>query len=316
MTSRVLFTFLVGLLAVSAFGADKSSPQELLDAAHKNADLSSLGSYILTGMLVVNPGKKEQTGTVALYRDHDRVRVDFQIAGRTETRISIGQKDYVEPAEILVAGTWLTELDRLWDPERPAKGVSHPADPWKAPSSRKIDGIAAWCLERDHNRTDKLCFDASRNLLLTSTKHKFSDYTALGPAFFPKQITITEPDSAPMEVRDIKVNVYPAEDKLFEIPAQAMELENCEEGRPPQPVDTQLPPRSEEAMVATRAKLALYIFIDKQGQVAEIKILSLVAPGYDAGVLGAVKKWRFKPAMCGAKPVNFAMLLEVSGRSF
>ncbi|HEU4413497.1 MAG TPA: hypothetical protein VFT65_01845 [Candidatus Angelobacter sp.] len=62
MTNRVTFTFLFLLLAACAFADDKPSAQELLDAAHRTADLSSLGSYVITARVVVNAGTEKKSG--------------------------------------------------------------------------------------------------------------------------------------------------------------------------------------------------------------------------------------------------------------
>ncbi len=306
------------LLAHSALGEDKPSAQSLLDAAHKAVDLSGIGSYVLTGTLVVNAGSsKEITGTVAFYRDHDRARADLAVDGRNETRISVGQKDYVDPDRFLIAGLWLNELDRLWDPKRPEKGVSHSTDKWGGVSKRKVGNVAAWCMEKKHGQDrERLCIDATRNLVLTSSWEEFYDFAPLGEVMFPRRIRFIDPDLVPMEIRDIKISPYPAENTLFEIPTKTIELESCENGKDAQILEQTVPVRSNLAQHVTNSKILLYTFIDKEGQVAGAKILSLVQPGFDERVLAAVKKWRFKPATCDTRPVSSAAVIEVDGHSF
>ncbi|MGC2696791.1 MAG: energy transducer TonB [Candidatus Angelobacter sp.] len=318
MTSKAVLALLLALLTHGAFGEDKPTPQTLLDAAHKMADLSTLGPYILTGTLVVNPGtKKELTGSLAVYRDRDRARVDVQISGRNETRITIGNKDYVDPDRILFSGWWLNEPDRLWDPKRPGKGVRHSQDKWENVSRHKIGDTTAWCMEKGHDPDkQRLCVDAVRDVVLTSGSDQFSDYMQSGRVMFPQKIRITGHYEAPIEIRDIKISPYAVESALFEIPSKTMELESCENGEQLQAVDATLPPRTETALTTTSARIALYAFIDKQGQVAALKMLGLIQPSYDAEVINAVKKWRFKPATCNGQPVNTAMIIEVAGRSF
>ena len=318
MTSRIAFAILLVLLTTSAVGQDKPSPQLLLDEAHKAVDLSTIGSYVLTGTLVVNAGSsKEITGTIAFYRDHERARADLQVDGRNDTRISVGQKDYVDPDRFLIAGLWLNELDRLWDPERPTKGVSHSSENWGAVSKHKIGNTTAWCMEKKRGQDkERLCIDAARKLVLTSDWQEFYDFAPLGEIMYPKRVRIIDPDLAPMEIRDIKISPYPAEDALFEIPAKTIELESCDNGSDAQIIDWHLPVRSNLSQHVTNAKIRLYTFIDKQGQVAGAKILSLVQPGFDERVLAAVRKWRFKPAQCDARPVSSAVLMEVDGHSF
>ena len=117
MTSKVAFTVLLVLAAGMGLGKDKPSPQELLDAAHETADMLKADPYVLTATVVVNPGNKEITGALVVYRDREKARLDLQIAGRNETRVSIGKKDYVDPQRILIGGTWLNEFYWVWDPE-------------------------------------------------------------------------------------------------------------------------------------------------------------------------------------------------------
>lgn len=316
--SPFLLVLALVLLAHGAWGEDKPSPQSLLDAAHKAVDLSGLGSYVLTGTLVVNAGSnKEITGTVAFYRDHDHARADLAVDGRNETRISVGQKDYIDPDRFLIAGMWLSELDRLWDPERPQKGFSHSTDKWGGVSKRKVGNATAWCMEKKHGEDkERLCIDATRNVVLTSSWEEFYDFASLGDIVFPKRIRIIDPDLAPMEIRDIKIAPYPAESTLFEIPDKTIELDSCENGTEAQVIDSPLPARSNLAQHITNSRIKLYTFIDKQGEVAGAKILSLVQPGFDERVLAAVKKWRFKPATCNMRPVSTAVVMEVDGHSF
>jgi hypothetical protein len=316
MTSRATSTVLLLLLAVSAFASDKPSPQELLDAAHKASDISALAPYILTGTVVVNPGtKQELTGSLAVYRDQDRARVDVQVSGRNETRITIGNKDYVDPDQILFSGTWLNEFDRLWDPVQPRLVVDS-GDKWGNANKGKVGNAAVWCIEKGHDGTMRLCFNAERNVVLTSSAAEFSDFTTAGGALFPQTIKINDRHGAPIEVRNIKIVSYPAEPSLFEIPPHAMELETCTDHEPAKLFDWPMPARSNLSRHATNSTVALFAFVNKEGQVSSVKILTLVQADFNARILEAIKKWRFKPATCGGRPVNSALTLEADGHLF
>ncbi len=317
MTSRVPSTVLLVLLSVSAFASEKPTPQELLDAAHKASDISSLAPYILTGTVVVNPGtKQELTGSLAVYRDQDRARVDVQISGRNETRITIGNKDYVDPEQILFSGTWLNEFDRLWDPKS-LRHVVNSKYKWGNAYKHKIGGAAAWCMDKGDDATrGHLCVDAERNVVLSATPAEFSDFAVVGGALVPQTIRITDRFGAPVEVRNIKIISYPAEASLFEIPPHAMELETCADHEPAKLVDAPMPARSNLSRHATNSTVALFAFVSKEGQVSSVKILTLVQADFNARILEAIKKWRFKPATCGGRPVNSALTLEADGHLF
>jgi hypothetical protein len=318
MTSKLAFTVLAALLlAAGAHAGDKPSPQELLDAAHKASDLSAFGPYVLTGTLAVNPGtKKELTGSLAVYRDGDRARVDVVIGNRSDTRITIGNKDYVDPERILLSGTWLEEFDRIWDPERPrlASGLRRK---WASVRKQKIAGAEAWCLERENELfKEHMCFDAERRVLLSSTFVEFSNHTTVGVALIPQTIKITDSYSAPVEVRNIKIAPYPAEAALFEISAHAMELENCLDHEPPKLLNAPMPARSRLSQRATNGQVALFMFVDQEGKVASIRILTVVQADYNARIQDTIRKWSFKPATCGGHPVNDSFTVTANGSMF
>jgi hypothetical protein len=317
MTSKLAFTVLAALLAANAFAGDKPSTQELLEAAHKASDLSAFGPYVLTGTLVVNPGtKKELTGSLAVYRDRDRARVDVVIANQSETRITIGNKDYVDPERILFAGSWLNEFDRISDPESLRHGINL-REEWGPAEKRKVGGAAAWCMDRAHDpRKGTLCVDAQRKVVLSMTPAEFSDFTTVGGALLPQTIRITDAYAAPVEVRNIKVASYAVEPSLFATSSHAMELEACADREPEKLIDAPIPVRSDLSMHATNSRVALFSFVDKEGRVAAIRILTPVQPAFNARILEAIKKWRFKPVTCGGRPVNSAFTIEADGHFF
>lgn len=317
MTSRILPAFLAALLAASALAGDKPSPQELLDAAHNASDLSAASPYILTGTLVVNPGtKKELTGSLAVYRDRNRARVDVVIGNRSETRITIGNKDYVDPERILVAGTWLNEFDRIWDPES-LRHVLNPREKWGYVEKRKIGGVTAWCMDRAHAPLKgTLCLDPERKVVLSRGEAEFSDFTAVGAALLPQTVRINDLHAAPVEVRNIKIASYMVEASLFEVPSHAMELEACADREPEKLLEAPIPVRSDLSMHATNSRVALFAFVDKEGHVATVRILTPVQPSFNTRILDAIKKWRFKPVTCSGRPVNSAFTIEADGHLF
>ncbi|MGC2743387.1 MAG: hypothetical protein WA672_09375 [Candidatus Angelobacter sp.] len=305
------------VLAARALAGDKPSPQEMLDTARKTSDISALGPYVLTGTLVVNPGtKNELTGSLAVYRDRDRARVDVHISGRSETRITIGNKDYVDPDQILFSGTWLNEFDRIWDPELPRQ-ILNSRDKWGNVYKQQILGAAAWCMEKGRDPVKRrVCVDAHRGTVLSSTPAEFSDFISVGEAWFPQKIRIADRFGAPVEVLDIKVSAYAVESTLFEIPAHAMELENCTDREPEKVIDTPMPARSDLSQHATNGTVVLFAFVNKEGQVAALKMLTRVQSDFNTRILNAIKKWRFKPVTCGARPVNSAFTIEADGHFF
>src|SRR5262252_9043326 len=119
MTGRDRFFLLALVLTGTMAAAEDSAPsaQQLIDAAHAASDLSKLGPYVLTGLVVVNPGDKhERQGQVTVYRDGERMRVDLEIDGQKDSRLTLGANSYFDPRPGLLAMTRIGHLDRSWDP--------------------------------------------------------------------------------------------------------------------------------------------------------------------------------------------------------
>jgi hypothetical protein len=317
MTSKTVLAVVVGLAITTAgaSGEDKPSPQELMAAAHKTSDLTVIGPYILTGTVVVNPGTRgEQTGHLAVHRDRERVRVDLEVAGQTETRITIDNKNYLDPGKLLIASDWPYEFDRSWDP-RPEKTNSKYT--LGTVSRRKISSVDVWCVERKYEqRKDQLCIDASRNVVLRAGEEEFLDFAVVGSVMFPQTIRIADPTGVSIEIRKVQVSLYPADASLFAIPAKAMEFETCDHETQPQVLDAPTPIRSNLSRYETNAPIRLYTFIDKEGKVAAMRYLTIVPAKLENKVTSAVMTWRFKPATCDGRPVNVATPIAIDGRVF
>ena len=313
-----VFVLVVFVASVIAFTQQKPSPEELLQAVHKKSDLRGLGSYVLTGTIVVNPGTKdEKTGSLAVYREHDRVRVDVKIGEQVETRITAGDKDYLDPNRLMFGGTWLTEFDRIWDPDNRNANMFAGKSGWGNLSRRKIEGVEAWCMERKHEYgKDHLCVDAAHSVLLDFNNHEFSDYSSVDNVTFPQTIKVSEPPGAPIEVRKIQVATYPAEPELFSIPAGFWEFETCDSIKLPQMQETPTPIRTDMARHETLSSIPAYVFVDKQGKAGAVKLAAVLPHNLQPKVLAAVGQWRFSPATCNGKPVNIGILIHIPGKMF
>ncbi len=304
--------------ATSAHGEDKPSPRQLIDAAHKTSDLMVLGSYILSASVVVNPGtSKEQTGSLAVYRDRDRARVDMAVAGGTETRITLGNKNYLDPDKMLIASAWPFEFDRSWDPQHAERNIFLVRPAPQSVSRRKIRGIEAWCVETKHDSgKDQICIDVTRNIVLVVNEKEFSDYTTVNGVMFPQTIRIAYPPGVIIEIRKIQISVYPVDATLFSVPAHTMEFETCDHETPPRIVDSPIPERSNLARHEINATVRLYVFIDKEGKVAAMRFQTRGPETLENKIKNAVMNWRFKPATCDGQPVNVATTLELDGYRF
>ena len=75
------------------------------------------------------------------------------------------------------------------------------------------------------------------------------------------------------------------------------------------------PEYSEEARKAKKeGTVVLKLVVQRDGIVRDIKVIQSVGLGLDERAIGAVKQWRFNPALKGGRPVDVAAMIEVTFR--
>ena len=327
MTNRVTFTFLFLLLAACAFADDKPSAQELLDAAHRTADLSSLGSYVVTARVVVNAGdsRKERVGNLTISRDHDLSRIELNMDGTDEVQIQRDQLRYIVPSRRLLRASGLVHFDESWDPL--SSGVTESYDKYSLGKahSETVGQQLAWCFDMtttymQFRSKEKLCIDATRRVLLLRSEHanrwsKFMDYAEMGVQRYPQRVSIVREHMAPFEVTDIHVAPASLPAELFEPPGNAIEVETCANQRPaeakktPEPV---FPARG--SADRQNAMVVLDVIVAKDGTVAFAKSLTPDESGFSESAERTVRTWQFKPATCNGRAIATEMEVEVSFR--
>jgi TonB family protein len=321
MTSKkrlsVLLLLCLGLISASA--EQPPSPQQLLDAAHKATDLSSLGAYVLHATIVMNPGdpKLERQGKLTIVRDHDRARVMLESDGRTEERVVSGSKEFVVPGQGTAVVLGLRKLDYNWDPGRPPQFATHETFSFGSVRRQKIQDREAWCFDRKAKFKTKLCFDAATAVLLhdgsnEKSREEYSDYTSLGASLYPQKVQILRENQAPFEVRQISITPAQFNDDAFKVPDKAIEVEGCDLEERPKPLHTPEPEFSDAARSAhAQGKVYLYVLINAEGNVAGVQPLGMDAYGLAQNAMNTVKTWRFKPAMCSGHAVATELNIEV-----
>jgi hypothetical protein len=276
MTSK---TKLLGLLLlcsglVSASAQQAPSPQQLLDAAHKATDLSSLGAYVLHATIMVSPGdpKIEREAKLTIARDHDRARFTVESDGRTEERVVLGSKQFVVPGQGTLAGMGLANFDHSWDPGRPPQFATHETVSFGRVHRQKIQGHDAWCFEQKAKFKSKLCFDAATSVLLRedpSENHRdeYSDYTSSGSGLYPQKVRIIRETLAPFEIRQISIVPTRLDDNTFKVPDKAIEVERCDFEENPKALHTPEPEFSDAARSAhAQGKVYLYVLLNPEGE--------------------------------------------------
>jgi TonB family protein len=309
--------FILGLMSASA--EQPPSAQQLLEAAHKATDLSSLIPYILHATIVMNPGdpKLERQGKLTIVRDHDRARVTLESDGRTEERVVSGNKEFVVPSQGTAVILGLRNLDHDWDPGRPPHFARRETFSFGSVRRQKIQDREAWCFDRKAKFKEKLCFDAATSVLLhegsnEKSREECSDYVSFGASLYPQKVQIFRENKAPFEVRQISITPGQLNDDTFKVPDKAIQVEGCDFEEQPKPLHTPEPEFSDAARSAhAQGKVYLYMLINAEGNVAGVQPLAMDAYGLAQNAMNTVKTWRFKPAMCGGHAVASELNVEV-----
>ncbi len=85
----------------------------------------------------------------------------------------------------------------------------------------------------------------------------------------------------------------------------------------PVPVFTPNPPYSEQARHAKyQGTVVLWIVVDPQGNVADVRVTKSLGLGLDEKAVETVRTWKFKPALRNGVPVPVRLSLEVTFRLF
>jgi TonB family protein len=326
MTSRRIFLALLlvcfGFMSVSA--EQPPSAQQLLDAAHKATDLASADAYTLQAALVVNPGnpKFERRAKLMIVRDRDRARFTLESDGHTEERVVIGAKQYVVPGQGALSAMGLRDFDHSWDPGRPPQFETNQRPSFGDVRKQKIQGKEAWCFERKLPQSKtKLCFDAAKSILLheasSDSRKEYSDYAFLGAITYPQKVQVFRENLAPFELDQISITPAHPSDDLFKVPVNAVEVERCDDEKPPVAISAPEPSFPKGAKDARQEAISLiYALVNTEGKVVSAQALGADSYGFGQNAVESVKTWQFKPATCNGHPVAAEMNVEVSFRLF
>jgi Gram-negative bacterial TonB protein C-terminal len=322
MTIRLNTCIFLTLACVVPIQAQNApTAQQLLDTAHRQANLSSVGPYKLTATFLVTPldkkgrpnPKKQQQGTLTILRDHDRVRFEAQLGAERDTQFQIGDIRYIDSNGALLTMFSLVDFDQSWDPERPAKGQLHRQYTLSELSRKKINDADAWCLEkRDGEHKDELCFGVEHSELLKAKPYTFAGYQKAGDLQFPGQVEIERTEMPPIKVTDISLTPQALAPDTFQVPEKMIAIESCEDRKPARAVFTPEPDFTDAARKHKGGFVLLNLIIDMDGKVIGAHALTQDPYGLAQGSTNKVKTWKFEPASCGGHPVNVEMKVEVA----
>lgn len=255
-----------------------------------------------------------------IVRDHDRARLTLESDGHTEERIILGSKQYVVPGQGALSAMGLRDFDYSWDPGRPPHFKTNERPSFGDVRKQKIQGKEVWCFDRKLPQAKtKLCFDVAKSMLVhesSSESHtEYSDYASLGASMYPQRVRVFRENMAPFELDQISITPSDANDDLFKAPQNALEIEKCDDEKPPVAISTPEPSFPDGAKDARQeAMTVINVVLNNEGKIVSAEALGPDSYGFGKNSVDSIKTWRFKPATCNGRPVATEMNIEMSFR--
>jgi TonB family protein len=313
---RISVALLAWIIAASSGTLHAQEPptlQQLADSARKLSDLTALRPYVLRASVIANRGdkEKEQTGQLTIYRDRDRARLELSLGASRETRVVLGDRQYISLEAALFTATGLTKFDSAW-----LQWVRVPTDFSPLVAKTKVGSEDAWCSDlEEKSGSRRLCYDAERPVLLSvATTHEtneFFDYTLAGERWFPGRAVMSRQDLTPVELTDIQVVPGSLDPTLFDVPAGSMEIETCSNLQPAKPTRRFNPQFPEsESKLKNQGAVSLSIILDKEGKLAAARVLNATNEAFAHQSLVTIEQWKFQPGICASHPVNQEMTVS------
>lgn len=313
-----LLFLIAGICSAAQQETTAPSTSELMAAAHKAGDLGKLEPYTLKAN-ITTPSKPKEKGTLVIYRDHEKQRIDIDLGGYRETRLVLGDQEYVRPQHALVDAVKLVNFDRSWDPtQRINPQWETRADLWSDPSRRKVLNHDVWCVERmTRYGQSTLCFDAQNSVLLERTDPKvavdFRSYDQLDQLFAPTAAIIKPEHLEEIDLSDMKITPGAIPSNIWGPTSDALEVRRCQiDFLPPRPKSMPEPYYPEAARRQNKQGVVVfYAVITSNGKVAMPQTLSKDPYGLTDAARAAVKRWKLIPGTCAGQAVNTLMELQV-----
>jgi len=304
-----LLVWFCGFQLCLASAEDKLDARQLIQFVNDVSDLSRIGGYEVSAVVVIGPGThQEKRGQISIYRDKDRFRSELVLEQYHQVRLILGNKLYIWRSSLADLGPLarVNLFDRSWQ----LKSHSILNGKFGKVSAKKISGKDAYCFDTkgDSISHTRFCVDAVQRFLLFRDsdfeKTEYSNYSSIEERQFPGEITVRSQGKVVLAFTDIQVRKAEFSAASFAVPSRSMELETCDDVAPPKAIDVSLP----TSWRGRGGQISVFGIVEKDGSFRDAKIV-LRDPdsSTEKAFLDAARKWRYSPAMCGSTPVAYEM---------
>lgn len=177
-------------------------------------------------------------------------------------------------------------------------------------------GAKVDCLrvKKKHNKEapHQVCFNASHDIASETwwdlpdspTREEFSDYVDFAGHRFPHSLQLIESGGRVVKISVKKLSAAAFDDALLNKPQGAIERRQCDNWKPPTAIKTPDPPYPPAASHnGTIGDSIVSMTVLADGSATDFQLIGSATRAMDQSTLDTLKKWKFKPAMCGSEPV-------------
>jgi TonB family protein len=189
----------------------------------------------------------------------------------------------------------------------------------RAEKQRIEGGVRLDCMEaqnpdpkfkREHF---EVCVDSTTHDIVAETRRytgyasddvygkQFSDFVNFGGHRYPRKFESLKDGHLTMSASVTQLQESPLDPKLLVPPPGAIERRECPDKKPPEVLDQPTPNYDPRNHGKTETDAQVTVLTD--GTIGNVQIVGSADRAHDNLVMEALKKWKFKPAMCGADPV-------------
>ena len=322
MKKFLLSSLLLLVPHLASAGATPDAEQILSEAARgTNVFVADTAPFLLESSFNVQVQVPTEGHLTIRWASNNRFVRHVDTGGFQQTEIRKGESLFTS-RNLPFTPLRVTELISL------LSGVSDSAGmKIKKQRTRQEHGVDVTCLEVQlEKRSHEICINPqSREVLSDDWKEppdehrriEFSDYAEFHGHRSPRRIVLIVNGSRVIDLRITKLETASLDDALLVPPPDAIERRKCEGIKHPIPLktpDPAYPKSASENKIMGDTMVSMTVLPD--GSVENIQLIGRSTHAMDDVTLQTLKKWQFKPAMCGSDPVAFDIEVEVSFRLY
>ena len=186
----------------------------------------------------------------------------------------------------------------------------------KKPRQSARDGIEILCFSvegEDKGRTDEVCLNSASHDILSDEWRTFpdelrieqyADYFDFGEHRYPRSLELRVNSNSRITANVKSLRTAAFDQTLFVASKRAIVRRQCDDMKFAKAINApnpEYPTSAREKKLRGDTTVAMTVLTD--GSVTDIRLIGSTAQSMDDATLQTLKKWKFKPAMCGADPI-------------